>query len=86
MPPNSGFDYFCYKGFHAMILLGLCDYRYCFIMADFVAKGRASDCNVFTNSRFGQKLKAKEIDLPPPKFVPDGPLLPYFFLIDRDRR
>lgn len=82
MPPHSGSDYWCFKGFHAMILLGLCDYRYRFVMADFGAKGRASDGGVFANSLLGQKLKANQMDLPPPKFVPEGPLLPHFFLGD----
>ncbi|XP_037042914.1 uncharacterized protein LOC119079227 isoform X2 [Bradysia coprophila] len=82
MPPFSGSDYFCYKGFHAMILLGLCDYRYRFIVVDFGAKGRASDGGVFAHSKLGRMLKANQLDIPPPQFVPNGPLLPYFLLGD----
>lgn len=65
-----------------MILLGLGDYRFRFVVADIGAKGRASEGGVFANSRLGQKLKANQMGLPPPKFVPDGPLLPHFLLGD----
>lgn len=82
MPPDSGSDFFCYKGFHAQILLAMCDFRYRFTYVCTGSQGRQSDGGVFANSSLGKKLKTNQMDLPPPKYVPSGPLLPHFLLGD----
>lgn len=81
-PPHSGSDYYCYKGFHAMILLGWCDFRYRFIVTDTGSKGRQSDWGVFSSSSLSKKLKSNRMGLPPSKLIPSGPVLPHFLLGD----
>lgn len=82
MPPHAGSDYWCYKNFHAMIMMGWADYRYRFVVIDTGSKGRQSDGGVFAHSELGKRLKRNEMDLPPPQFLPFGPLLPHFLLGD----
>ena len=42
-PAKSGSSFYNYKGFYSMILLAICDAKYCFTMVDIGAYGRDND-------------------------------------------
>lgn len=80
--PGAGSDYYCYKGFHALILLAVCDFRYRFVIVDIGSKGRQSDGGVFASSRIAKKLRSNRMNLPPAKYIPSEPLIPHFLVGD----
>jgi hypothetical protein len=85
-PPNSGSQYFNYKGSHSIILLAVVDANLRFLVLDIGAYGRSSDGGVFANSIFGQYLQQGKMNLPPPSpFInspPGSPSYPYVFVSD----
>ncbi|KAK5639055.1 hypothetical protein RI129_011547 [Pyrocoelia pectoralis] len=82
-PPNSGSQYYNYKGQHSIILLAVCDAQYRFTMVDIGAFGRQSDGGVFKNSTFAQHIHQGSLNIPLPNALPnDGPCLPYVFIAD----
>jgi hypothetical protein len=56
-PDHSGSQFFSYKNYFSLILVGVVDANYCFTCVDIGAFGRASDSHVFQKSNFGQKLE-----------------------------
>jgi DDE superfamily endonuclease len=80
---NSGSATRNYKNGFSLILLGICDARYRFIVVDIGAYGRESDSGVFKRSVIGKKIHDKKLNVPPPSPVrPNGPILPYFLVGD----
>ena len=51
-PADSGSQFYNYKHRHSMLLLGIVDARYRFILADFGINGRISDGGVLQNTFF----------------------------------
>nr|XP_004212775.1 putative nuclease HARBI1 [Hydra vulgaris] len=45
-PAKSGFSFYNYKGFYCMILLAICDAKYCFTMVDKGGYGRDNDASI----------------------------------------
>ncbi|KAJ8970996.1 hypothetical protein NQ317_012109 [Molorchus minor] len=74
---NSGSTYYNYKGCHSVVLLALCDASYCFTLVDIGAYGTQSDGGVLRNSTIGKLFHQEAMKIPPPKEVPNGPVLPY---------
>lgn len=68
-PPNSGSNYFCYKGFFSIVLLAIVDPFYKFITVDIGNYGRLSDSGIFENSIF-YRVYLNGKSLLPPKPLP----------------
>ncbi|XP_026810641.1 uncharacterized protein LOC113552131 [Rhopalosiphum maidis] len=63
-PAGSGSEFFNYKGHHSMVLLGLVNANYQFLLADFGTNGRHSDGGVLQNTTFFEKLLNEELNIP----------------------
>ena len=82
-PPNSGSNYFNYKGHFSMVLLAICDARYRVIYANFGNYGADSDVRIFGRSDFLRLLEAGALNLPADAALPNSErVLPYFFVAD----
>ncbi|XP_046864368.1 putative nuclease HARBI1 [Xenia sp. Carnegie-2017] len=46
-PARGGSDFFNYKGFHSIVLLAICDAKYCFTMVNIGSFGKDNDANIF---------------------------------------
>ncbi|XP_044005921.1 putative nuclease HARBI1 [Aphidius gifuensis] len=83
-PPNSGSKYFNYKLFHSIILLAICDAKYCFTLVDIGANGRQSDGGVFSRSIMGRRFENGSMGVPPPAAVTGTQtILPYVLVADQ---
>ncbi|XP_067214458.1 uncharacterized protein [Linepithema humile] len=74
-PPNSGSAYYNYKGYYSIVLLATCDANYAFTFVDIGDYGSLSDTSILSASAFGRALERNELDLPPPKVLPNSTLL-----------
>ncbi|KAL4091948.1 hypothetical protein QTP88_026547 [Uroleucon formosanum] len=82
-PKGSGFQYYNYKHFFSLVLMAVVDSNYEFIMVDVGANGCMSDGAVITNTKFGQLLEKGELNIPPPKIMPNSNYqLPFVFVGD----
>jgi hypothetical protein len=86
-PANSGTEYFCYKKFYSIILLGVVDADYKFIYVDIGAPGAASDAGVFNTSDLKENIENNEVSIPAPELLPGedpdtATPVPYFFVGD----
>lgn len=72
-PPGSGTQFWNYKKFYSIVLLGVVDSRRRFIHAEAGINGAISDGGVFNFSNLKQKLDANELNLPQDKvFIADS--------------
>ncbi|KAJ8926365.1 hypothetical protein NQ314_021278 [Rhamnusium bicolor] len=55
-PPNSGSEFYNYKGTYSIILFALVDANYCFKYIEVGANGRASDSTIFRNSTLNEAI------------------------------
>ena len=85
-PPNSGSEYFNYKGFFSIILLALVDSDYKFLWADLSGTGSSSDAQVYNASDLKKGLEEGTIaGWPRPDPLPhdrEDKCVPYFILGD----
>ena len=84
-PPNSVSTYFNYKGFYSIHLLALVDATYRFIIVDIGQFGSNADGGVFRKSNLGERFYNNELDIPPPKELPNAGIigeLPHCFVGD----
>lgn len=63
-PKNSGSMFFNYKLFFSIVLMGVADANYKFIMIDIGAYGKDSDAGVLSNSNILKRLENKTLKLP----------------------
>lgn len=82
-PPESGSFYYNYKGFHSMVLMGIANAKYEFILCDFGINGRISDGGVINRTTFYDKLCKGHLNLPQEnKIEGSEKVLPYVFIGD----
>ncbi|XP_020296624.1 uncharacterized protein LOC109861401 [Pseudomyrmex gracilis] len=82
--PNVRSAYFNYKNHHSIVLLGICDAQYLFTFVDIGAYGRRSNGGIFRDSIIAQNFANKKMNVLDEKlFSPDGPPLPYVFVVDK---
>ncbi|XP_002162517.3 uncharacterized protein LOC100197499 [Hydra vulgaris] len=63
-PAKSGSSFYNYKGFYSMVLLAICDAKYCFTMVDIAAYGRDNDAVILNASTFGRAFNKGYFNLP----------------------
>ena len=82
-PPNAGSGFFNYKKFHSIVLLAVCDARYCFTFVDIGAHGANNDAAVLAESEFGKIFSEnpETLQLPKPNLVGNA-TLPYVLVGD----
>lgn len=83
-PAGSGSYFWNYKGFNSLVLLGIANANYEFIMVNFGINGRVSDGGVIECTEFYDKLKNNQLHIPMPSKPKYGEnsILPYVFLGD----
>ena len=82
-PAHSGSMFYNYKGFFSIVLMALVNANYEFIMTDVGANGRVSDGGVLYYTKFGQKLRHSELNIPPPSAIANASnRFPYVFVGD----
>ena len=83
-PPNSGSEYYCYKGYFSIVLFALVDCEYRFLWADVEGNGAASDAQIYNASELKNGLEADDIaGWPRPEPLPnDTEDVPYFLIGD----
>ena len=63
-PVGSGSSFINYKRTHSIVLLGVCDAKYKFILVDIGDSGRQSDGSVYNNSYLGLAIENKRSGIP----------------------
>ncbi|XP_062621654.1 putative nuclease HARBI1 [Saccostrea cucullata] len=83
-PPNTGSEYYNYKGFFSIILFGMVSSDYKFLWADISGNGAASDAQIYNHSELKQGLESDNITgWPRPDPLPnDTQDVPYFIVGD----
>lgn len=82
-PPNSGSNYFNYKGTFSIVLMAVVDPQYKFSMVSVGAPGRHSDGGVFKSCEFGRQLEKGTLPLPNLSRLPNSnKVVPHVFVGD----
>ena len=70
-----------YKGFFSLVLLSICDARYCFTLFWWCSN---NDCGVLNNSEMGHRFQNGQMNLPDAEYLEGCNFdpLPYFFIGD----
>ena len=81
-PKNSGSLYYNYKGFFSIVLMAVCDARYCFtLVGDF---GSNNDSGILAKSSMGKRFEEQKMNVPNAKsllgYAEDN--LPFFLVGD----
>lgn len=70
LPADSGSNYYCYKGFHSIVLMAVVGYDYKFLYVDVGCQGRISDGGVFKATDLYADLEKSNLGLPAPRPLP----------------
>lgn len=84
-PPNSGSQFYNYKGTFSIVLLALVDADYNFLAVDIGDFGSNSDGGVFARSELGKAMTRGKLGLPQDKPIGSAPALgplPYVVIAD----
>ena len=82
-PHSGGSAYFNHKNVHNIVLMAICDAKYCFTLVDIGGYGRENDAGLLSQSPFGQALEIGRGKLGNPGPEQVGSFdLPYVFVGD----
>jgi len=82
-PARGGSDYFNYQKAHSIVLFGICNGSYEFIMVDIGDAGRQSDGSVYSDSNLGFAIENNTLDFPRLERIKNSiEVFPYVFLGD----
>ena len=82
-PSHTGTLWHNYKGFFSMVLLAVCDARYCFSFVDVGEYGSNSDSGVLKNSSMGKMFDRNQMGVPDSELIEGTNYeLPYFLVGD----
>ena len=81
---KTGTLYHNYKGFFSLVLLAICDARYCFTLFDVVQYGSNNNCSVLKNLGTGNRFRNGQMNLPDAEYLEGCNFdpLPYFLIGD----
>ena len=82
-PKNGGSAYYNYKNFHSIVLLAVCDAKYCFTLVDVCSYGRENDAAILSESAFGKLFDGgpSGLSIPSPRLIGNS-RLPYVLIGD----
>ena len=63
-PKKSGSKYFNFKGFFSLVLLAICDAKYCFTFVDIGQYGSGNDSGVIKLSHMGKCFEDNSLNVP----------------------
>ena len=69
-PPATGSEYFNYKRYFSIVLLGVCDSNYRFTYVDVGTSGRWSDGGTFEQCSLNAAISDKTLNIPEPTNLP----------------
>ena len=82
-PAHASSTYFNYKNTHSIVIMGVCDANYKFILTDIGDSGRQSDGSVYNNCNLGYAIENKLLDIPSYcKITGSQRVLPCVFVAD----
>ena len=67
---KSGSNYFNYKGFFSLVILAICDAKYCFTFVDIGQYGRGNDSGVLKLSHMGTCFEDSSLNAPEGSKIP----------------
>ena len=81
---KTGTLYHNYKGFFSLVLLAICDARYCFTLFDVGQYGSSNNCGVLNNSEMGHRFQNGQLNLSDSEYLEGCNFdpLPYFLIGD----
>lgn len=81
--PNSSSIYYNYKKFFSVILMGIVDHSYKFLVSAIGAPGSAGDGGMFQRMDFWARMEEGRLGIPPSASIPgEDTNLPYFLVGD----
>lgn len=82
-PSHSGTMYYNYKHFFSIILLGIVDSDYKFVIVDIGGYGKQSDGGTFRSSALFKLMEQQQLQIPSDNFLPNTEIkMPYVFIGD----
>ena len=82
-PKNGGSAFYNYKGFHSIVLLAVCDAKYCFTLLDIGGVGSTNDASILSESNIGRLFEKSQSSSSFPSHSSHGSkTLPYVIVGD----
>ena len=82
-PARAASAYYNYKATHSIVLMGVCDANYHFIMVDIGDTGSQSDGSIYNNSNIGYAIENNLLGIPKDiRLKNSSRILPFAFVAD----